>query len=281
MATSRNQTSSIINRELQQRNTELEIRNAELEALQEVNRQLRGPIELPSLTQHALNLAIELTGSEGGTIRLLDEQNQSELYLIAEQGFEGKPPQWAAQPEVGRTLSGWAFQQGQPVLIEDINEWLRINPGTSYTDQPAWVSGLFMPLIASNQPLGVLGLAATTAAHFTPEKIRFTEMIAGQIATAVQQVSRRAIQKKLDQLSGVLTLARTVAHELNDPLAILKAEVDIIIQLGQPLDHESFERMSQAIEYMGHRVRQYQKIMRFETTEPLPGLPIIDRQKAL
>lgn len=276
-----NQKLAASNHELQTRNLELEARQAELEALQEFNRRLRGPVELQPMAQHALALVIEHLGADGGTIHLLDQNDPEDLVLTVEQGFVDYPKQWAERAKIGSGLIGRAVQTGQSILIEDVKQWQLAYPGSTFLADPLWRTGLFIPLLANGRPIGVIGLGTYAQRSLSSEQVRFAEMMAAQVATAVQHVSRREMQREFDQLTAVLTLARTVAHELNQPLAVLQVEMDFLTMQGEPLDEDSFERMQQSITEITNQVREYQKIIRFETTEPLPGLAIIDKSKAL
>lgn len=276
----------ILNLEMDTHNRQLNARNQELVALQEFNRRLRGPVDLKATTRLALSLAMEVLQSDTGTLHLVNRQNPQELLLaihLGEHEFNSPQnlPSWLSRIEVGCGVIGQVAQTGQMILINNLAEWNQQHPGVLLNPNPVWRSSVFIPLVAAEKVIGVLGQGSIQPSHFSPERVRFAEMIAGQIATAVQQVTQIETQKQRERLEAVLTLARTAAHDLNQPLAVLQGLLDLTLSLGENPDEEMLQIMQETVTIMAERVREYQKIVRIETTEVVPGIHILDRVKAV
>jgi hypothetical protein len=79
----------------------------------------------------------------------------------------------------------------------------------------------------------------------------------------------------LSLISGVQALACTVAHELNQHLALLKGEIELALYSGEPLDLPAIERMQEAIAQMADRIKAYQHVQEFKTIEPVPGIRML------
>jgi GAF domain-containing protein len=142
-------------------------------------------------------------------------------------------------------------------------------------------SGMFVPLLVGDNLIGSISLLSRHRNHFTEQQVLFTETIAGQIATAIQQVSRIELRREQERLSAVLALARTAAHDLNQPLQVLQAELEFITKMGETPSPDTYHNMLLAIKDMTSKIREYQKIVRVETTEQVPGIRVIDRSRSL
>ena len=263
---------------LEKLNRELTARNLELEALQEFNKKMRGPIELKPAAERALALAIEVVGAEAGVLSVQSTTNPLELEGIAYSGpeFSDVPP-WLTRLKYGEGMAGKVAQNGQTWLVEDFAEFLRDKPGYDLATNNHWQTALFVPLIARDKTVGVLTLISTQARKFSKEEIRFAETMSGQIATAIQQVAQIELYREREQLGAALALARTAAHDLNQPLTLLQVELDFVQEFGETPDSETLERMQTAISQMASLLQDYQKIVRFNTFEAVPGIQVLQR----
>ncbi len=277
-------------------NRELQNRNRELEALQEFNRRLRGPIESYATAERALTLAMEAVSADTGILHLLNEQHPQELVLVVavERDSEDRQklavlinpstaiaiPKWLRNIKIGEGLVGKALETGESILIKDILEKRAEDPQVTLDPDPHWRSGLFVPLMVAERKLGVIALSKWEPGSFSEAQLGFVEMIAGQIATALEQVAKIEAQKEREQLSAVLALARTAAHDLNQPLSVLQGELDLVAIAGISPDEEVLARMQNAVEQMTTRIRAYQKIVRFQMTEALPGITVLNYHNA-
>ncbi len=259
---------------LQTLNKDLQARNQELESLQQFNHQLREPIELKAVAERALALTIEVTRADSGLLYVLNEKQPAELELLASTCTVSSDPNVRIKPGTG--ISGKVVESGQTRLIENLAELIEQSPEITLDQNPFWRSGLFVPLKLAEKSIGVMILLTPQPNYFSAEQVRFVEMMANQVASVIEQFGRLEIQKERDQLAAVLTLARTAAHEISQPLTVLQAELDLALLTEIALDTESMEQMQQAVVLITNLIRQYQALVRFQTVEAVPGISVID-----
>ena len=261
----------------------LEARNQELEALQDFNHQLHDTINLQETADRALAIAMDVVQADIGCIYLGDEDTPTGLKLLIKRELHSDilVSAGAGCIKGDQSLVAHTFQTSQLLGVDDLDELIRHTSSATIDSAPRWKSGLFVPLITSGNTIGVLSLIALETHHFPLERRRFVETLAGQIATAIQKALLLENQRETEKLEAVLTMARTAAHELRQPLTVLQAEIDLVSQFYMPLDLDCLDRIQAAITEMNNRVSSYQRIVRYETDLTLPDAPLIDREKAL
>jgi signal transduction histidine kinase len=117
-----------------------------------------------SVTLNAtLDRLLEVLGVDSGAVRLLEEETR-ELVLVAQRGF---PPQMAQDThrlKVGQGLSGLAFQQGAPIVVECLSQHPTL--AGSRLRREGYESCMVVPLRLHGQLIGTLNLFARSARGF-------------------------------------------------------------------------------------------------------------------
>ncbi len=251
-------------------NNQLAARNAELEALQEFNRRLRGPLELKAACQRALTVAIEKIEVNVASLYLAKAENPDEIHLVVRQGFSENTSEFPEQLSLNQNFPSLILNIKQTIVIsgETVLRDLKLKellfPGQNLQ------SCLLVPLLVADKLIGLINFGSEQLNHFTPERVRFAEMMTHQISAAIQQITQLEIEKEREQLRVVLSLARTVANQLNQPLALLKQELEQAIQDVDNLNPETLEEMQIAITKMTNLVREYQRLVRYKDSGDLP-----------
>ena len=275
-------------------NQDLNDCNLEWEALQRFNQQLRGLTDLTAVTERVLTLAVGAVAGSGGVLFEARPTLPPQLAtLIACQIAHTQPdsfvmfrpeetlPEWAIPSRSGEGLPEMVAGSGKAFFIADLLELKRNNPQLIPYPAADWCSAVFVPMYVNEKLIGVLGLVAEVAEHFSPQQLRFIEMLAARIALAIGESRLIESQKEQERLMAVLTMARTLAHDLNQPLAVLQAELDLVTELGVTPTEETFKTLQKMVKDMTTHIYDYQKIIRFAKREVLPGLWVIDRNQAI
>jgi len=125
--------------------------------------------------RHILEFAVEVTGSDLGSIHLLDKA-KSELRIAAIKGVPLEPILGSAYP-LDYSLSGTAVKTAQPIIVNDVQadaHYVKL-----FTDVR---SELVVPLIVGTDVVGVLNLESSDSSHFDEEDARIVEIFASLLA---------------------------------------------------------------------------------------------------
>ncbi len=182
----------------------------ELERLQRAERLISSRLNLDDVLRGILDTALELTGAEHGSFRLLDKQT-CDLRLRAVVGGErGDPLKGEGVSSLPETLEvsergsvmGWAAARRQPLRIADLREppWLEIYQPLHPRREMR--SELAVPLLGPGGGLeGVLNVESPRLAAFDAEAERVLTGLATQAVIAIQEAK---LLDAIEEVTGQL-----------------------------------------------------------------------------
>jgi two-component system sensor histidine kinase DegS len=248
--------------------------------LNEVVEKLSSELELDRILPKVLQIAEELTGTDGGFIALLDRESN----LISYPYLHNLPPELADVPvPKGKGLAGAVMTTARPIVIEDY---------PTYADAiPAFVeagvaSTVGVPILSGDQSFGTLGLVSLDKAKsFSDRDVAILAGIGRQAGIAIENAR---LYENMHFYVGQITKAqederKRIARELHDDTA------QALIDLSRRLDNlatsseqlsktviEQLEDFQELIDSILRGVRRFSRDLRPSVLDDLGLLPALE-----
>jgi two-component system sensor histidine kinase KdpD len=225
-------------------------RERNTEALYQLTRELAGRMSSRELVATAERLIQNLYG---GRVAILLPDKKGLLQPPA------SPDGAFAATENERAVAQWTLEHR--------------NPAGSGTDTLPHAAALYLPLVGSQQTVGVLGLAnprTDDGGPLPPDRRQLLEALVQQAALAVErhvlaeQAEKILMQIETERLRG--SLLSSVSHDLRTPLAVIAGASSTLLEKNRPKDleaqrdllysiYDEAERMTRLVDNVLHITR--------------------------
>ncbi len=167
-------------------------------------------------------------------------------------------------PDAGGGLAPWKGGQYEMDANElGVSRWVyehRQRAGLGTSTLPG-ASALYLPLIASRGPVGVLGVRpADRHSLDAPEQLRQLETFANQTALAIEralqadETQEARVRMETERLRN--SLLSSVSHDLTTPLAAITAAVNAILGDGSRLDAQARRELLESVREEAERLNR-------------------------
>jgi len=235
---------------------------AGLDALKEVAVTISTPntLNLQTVLEHLLEVSVDLTEAESGTIFLHDE-DVGELRLGVAVGFpQNKLPKQTVR--IGESITGQVAKTGAPRIVSDVD------PATAAEDPHSTEvrSMLSVPLRRMNRTIGVLNVVNRRDQDaFSEDDLSLLLAFASQSVAAIENARwYEEAQRKIEELTTLVGVSSMIASELDlDQLLttimdlacqVMKAEASSLMLLDEVSNDLAFRV---ALGEKGEEVKQY------------------------
>ncbi len=132
----------------------------------------------------------------------------------------------------------------------------------------------FVPLRAGTQVSGVLHLIWwTEPRRFSAGETALLEAIGQQASTLLENARLLESEVRAQELRAVARLANAAAHEINNPLAVIVAHLEILARRVDGDERHRVERMLAATTRIAEIVGRMTQVTRLADAETRPSLP--------
>ena len=237
-----------------------------LEALGATTQRLMTAESREEVARIGVEAAREVLDLDANSIHLYDDEREGLVPTARTEvanGFVGDRPVFAGDDGIAWRV----YREGESVVLDDVHD----EPDVYSSDSPVR-SELYLPL----GDYGLLLAASPTPGRFDPQDVVLGEILAGSVATAIEQVDRtaelRAREAELTrQNSRLEEFASIVSHDLRNPLnvaegrlAMAREETDTphLAPVGRALD-----RMGTLIDDLLTLAREGEEVSELEAVD--------------
>ncbi|HEY1171749.1 MAG TPA: ATP-binding protein [Verrucomicrobiae bacterium] len=211
--------------------SQLERHNRAMRRLVQAVQELSHARSLDAVTAIVRKAARELTGADGATFVLRDEDKCS----YVDENAIG--PLWKGQKfPLSACISGWAMLNKKPAVIPDIYVDPRI-PVDAY--RPTFVKSLVMVPIRTSDPIGSIGNYWATPHEATAEEVELLQALANTTSVALENVQvyselEQRVQDRTLQLAAanreLEAFSYSVSHDLRTPIRSIDVLATLIAE---------------------------------------------------
>ena len=268
----RAQAADRLEKQVEERTTELARSVEELRALGDVSQAVNSTIDLQTVLSTIIFKAVQLSGTEAGTIYAFDEASQ-EFQLRASCGMDDVLVAAIKDRNVrmGETLISQAVMQRSPVQISDATKYDSPSPVLDVILRAGFRALLAIPLLGANRIVGALVVRRKEAGNFPQSTVNLLQTFGAQSVLAIQnarlfdevQARTRELAKSLEGLRTMQTrlvqteklaslgqLTAGIAHEIKNPLNFVQnfsaVSVELIDELREALAEVNLDNKMRA-----------------------------------
>jgi signal transduction histidine kinase len=243
-----------------------------LESLARVSRTINSALNLDEVLRTITREACGLMRAKLGSLMMLDE---SGMWLDLRASF-GAGAAYIGKPRLGveESLLGVAVRRKKAIQVENVQTSSRYQ-NVEVAQREGLVSLLSVPLVFSGEAIGALNVYTGHPYLFSDEEIRILSAFAELSAIAIEKarlyervVDVEELLRQNERLSALGLLAAEVAHEIRNPLTVMKMlyhSLDLNFPAQDPRGEDA-RLMGEKIEHLNKIVERILDFAR--TTEP-------------
>jgi PAS domain S-box-containing protein len=208
-------------RELQASNHSLEQRNAALAIINSVSQTMAKTLDVKTMTRLVGDKMLEIFNIDSVLIMLLDKESNLIHIVYEYDKNEGGYIDYVEPFPLGTGLSSKVIASGQPLMIGTLEEEIAngayfppeiIEKGSGFFSQ----SWLGVPILASDQVLGLVALADGRPHAFNQNHMRLLQTLASNVGAAIKNVRLfEAEQQRAAELAIINSLQEALASKLD------------------------------------------------------------------
>jgi GAF domain-containing protein/FixJ family two-component response regulator len=198
----------------------------ELSTINEIAQTVTSSLDLDKVIRSVMKGINRILRVETGSLLLIDEEANELVFKITLQGDTEKLAPYRLK--MGQGIAGWVAQQGEPLLVPDVQldprHYGAIDEAVGFTSH----SIMCVPLTVKEKVIGVIevinkmdGSSSDSEAQFTEDDLELLSSMAAPVAIAIENARLHEATQKLVAADILQQTVVTVAHYINNPLTAL------------------------------------------------------------
>ncbi|MEN3038492.1 MAG: cyclic nucleotide-binding domain-containing protein [Candidatus Kryptonium sp.] len=228
-----------------------------LNYLIEITKRVNSTINLDDLLKIILEITLEITNADRGTVYLVDELTGE----IWSKFFKGKKLLKFAYPS-GKGIAGYVAQTGETINLEDAYKDQRFNPEIDIKTGYRTKTMLCQPIKDKNEKIvGVFQLINKKEGVFTKKDEEMLNALSIHASIAIQNAKMAQELVNNERLAVIGRMASSIIHDIKNPMTTIKAYAQVLRKkVGES---EAIQLVDEVIKQIDRLVNMAQEILDF------------------
>ncbi|MBN2469876.1 MAG: GAF domain-containing protein [Anaerolineae bacterium] len=193
----------------------LERYSQQLQALNQAAEAISSSLSPQDVIQEILHSAVNTVNAQGASVLLRSMENANELVFAATVGPEADRIKGMSVP-LDRGVAGWVVREAKSQLVEDTSLDERFYVDIDHTSGLTTRSIIAVPLIVTDQVIGVLEVVNKQVGVFDHVDVDLLESVAGTAAVAIENARLfEQTRRRLNDLGTLLDASAAVSSTLD------------------------------------------------------------------
>lgn len=233
--------------------------NRELLLLNRASQVLTATLDIDEVLEHLLQVSVQIIGATGSSVWLWEDEKHEKLVCQAayHPGTEERLIGLAVNS--GNGVVGWVAQANKGAIVSNPAMDGRFYPQIDTSSGFVTRSILAVPIHLRNRVLGVLEVVNKRDGRFQSQDLTYAQMLAASAAIAIDnaqliQTLRAKMEDLKTQNAELEAFDHTVAHDLQNPLALVVGFADLLRTSENEISAEERERSLELLGQNAHRM---------------------------
>ncbi|CUS97240.1 Signal transduction histidine kinase [Candidatus Kryptobacter tengchongensis] len=228
-----------------------------LNYLIDITKRVNSTINLDELLKIILEIAIEITNADRGTVYLIDELT-GEIWSKVLEGDEISE----IRLPIGKGIAGYVAQTGEIINLEDAYKDPRFNPEIDIKTGYRTKTMLCQPIKDKNGKIvGVFQLINKKEGTFTKKDEEMLSALSIHASIAIQNAKMAQELVNNERLAAIGKMASSIIHDIKNPMTTIKAYAQVLRKkVGES---EAIQLVDEVIRQIDRLVNMAQEILDF------------------
>jgi signal transduction histidine kinase len=233
--------------------------NRELLLLNRASQVLTATLDIDEVLERLLQVTVQLISATGSSVWLWEDESHEKLVCRAAFHPETEGKLLGMTVDSGNGVVGWVAKANKGTIVADAAADGRFYSKIDNNSGFVTTSILAVPIHLRNRVLGVLEVVNKQKGRFQSGDLSYGQMLAASAAIAIDNAQLiQTLRSKMDDLkvhnAELEAFDHTVAHDLQNPLALVVGFADLLQAENVKISAEERERALNLLVQNAHRM---------------------------